>query len=445
MPRYIYLPDTDRFSVDDEAADRKDGESGVVVRWLFSGESNKANGSKEFNNPPARTGQCALSNIPRAYRTVVVVPLARIAFIDATLPKVSSQKREQLLNFAIEDKLTIDPATVHAVVLGESASGPQQYVVAAIDRAWLSAALAWLGDAGINPQLAVPETALHSITNGEWLVVLNDRDSYAVRPDGLAYAIDYDAEDLSAPPFALTLALNEAAASAGSRALPARLQIRAAAALVNAIDQSRWTAALSAGSAAGLTLNFLNIEPLADMMLPDAAERQLLASNLLTGIFQPASEVTAGLKQFKLAARLACAILALHVSLLSVDAWRTARERQTLDTELRTIFLTSFPQATAVVNAPLQMTRNLRQLENERGIAVEPVLTQLALAAAITREVSPQIASVAAKDGVLTLSLANLSADALATLRNSALKAEGANILQSSGNVSLVIRPAGAP
>ena len=442
MPCYIYLPDSDRFSVDNEATtDRKEGPSSLTVRWIVCDEANSG---------PARSGECELSELPAANRIVVVVPIARIAFIDATLPKVSPQKREQLLNFAIEDKLTIDPATVHAVVIGESASGPQQYVVAAIDRAWLSAALAWLRLANVKPQLAVPETALHNVAADEWLVVLKDRDSYAVRPDGLAYGIDYDRGDLSAPPFALTLALNEAAASAGSRALPSRLQICASNDVTAAIDQARWQTSLSAGSVAGLVLN---IAALPQPMLPNTTEQKLSASDLLTGTFKTASEVAVGLKQFKLTALLACAVLAVHITMLSVDAWRTVRERQTLETELRSIFLATFPQATAVVSAPLQMARNLRQLENERGLTAEPVVTQMALAASITRDVTTQISNIVAKDGVLTLSFTNLSADNLSALRDAAAKSGAASVTDASvaevgatksgGNVLLVIRATG--
>ncbi len=432
MPCYIYLPDSDRFSVGNEATtDRKEGSSGLTVRWMVCAEA---------NNTSVRSGECQPGDLPAMDRHVVVVPISRIAFIDATLPKVSPQKREQLLNFAIEDKLTIDPATVHAVVIGESASGPHQYVVAAIDRVWFSAALAWLQLAGIKPQLAVPETALHNVAEGEWLVVLKERDSYAVRPDGLGYGIDYDRNDLGAPPFALTLALNEAAASAGSRALPSRLTLCASPDIATAIDHTRWQTSLGAGSAAGIELK---VSALAEEMSPDVTERNLSASNLLTGAFKTASEVTAGLKQFKLAALLACSVLVLHVTMLSVDAWRTARERQTLEREIRTIFLTSFPQATAVVDAPLQMTRNLRQLENERGLAAEPTLIQLALAASVVRDVSPQITNIVTKDGVLTLSFTNLSADNLSALRSAATMSGAALVAGADGNVSLVIRGAG--
>ncbi len=433
MPCYIYLPDSDHFSVDNEATtDRKEGPTSLTVRWIVSGETNTA----------VRSGECQPGDVPAMVRHVVVLPISRIAFIDAKLPNVSPQKREQLLNFAIEDKLTIDPATVHAVVIGASVSGPNQYVVAAIDRAWFSAALAWLQLAGIEPKLAVPETALHNVADSEWLVVLKDRNGYAVRPDGLAYGIDYDRNDLGAPPFALTLALNEAAASAASRALPSRLEIRALPDIAAGIDHAAWQFSLGTGSLVGVELK---VTALAESIPPDTTGRKLVSADLLTGAFKIADQVSVGLKQFKLAAQLACSVLVLHVAMLSMDAWRTARERQTLEREIRAIFLTSFPQATAVVDAPLQMARNLRQLQKERGLTAEPIVTKLALAASITREVAPQITGIGSKDGVLTLAFTNLSADNVGTLRREAAKNGAAVVAGADGNVSLVIRTAGGP
>jgi hypothetical protein len=113
--------------------------------------------------------------------------------------------------------------------------------------------------------------------------------------------------------------------------------------------------------------------------------------------------------------------------------------------EIRAIFLTSFPQATAVVDAPLQMARNLRQLQKERGLTAEPIVTKLALAASITREVAPQITGIGSKDGVLTLAFTNLSADNVGTLRREAAKNGAAVVAGADGNVSLVIRTAGGP
>jgi general secretion pathway protein L len=220
------------------------------------------------------------------------------------------------------------------------------------------------------------------------------------------------------------------------------LEIRALPDIAAGIDHAAWQFSLGTGSLVGVELK---VTALAESIPPDTTGRKLVSADLLTGAFKIADQVSVGLKQFKLAAQLACSVLVLHVAMLSMDAWRTARERQTLEREIRAIFLTSFPQATAVVDAPLQMARNLRQLQKERGLTAEPIVTKLALAASITREVAPQITGIGSKDGVLTLAFTNLSADNVGTLRREAAKNGAAVVAGADGNVSLVIRTAGGP
>ena len=51
--------------------------------------------------------------MPHADRVVAVAPVNQLLFIETALPPVSPAKRNALLRYAIEDKLTIDPSTVH--------------------------------------------------------------------------------------------------------------------------------------------------------------------------------------------------------------------------------------------------------------------------------------------------------------------------------------------
>ena len=116
-----------------------------------------------------------------------------MVYIETPLPPVSAAKRDALLRYAIEDKLTIDPATVHAVVLGVAASNDATiHVVAAIDRAWLTSVLRWLGDAGIEPAQAVSAAELIPVATGEWGLVLDGAHGLARRADGFAYSFDVD-------------------------------------------------------------------------------------------------------------------------------------------------------------------------------------------------------------------------------------------------------------
>jgi general secretion pathway protein L len=431
VPRYIFLPDIDHFPVASEPSG--DVAPSARVRWIVG-----MNGATAVATT-AHQGECAIRDIPPSDKTIAVVPLARIAFIDALLPQVSAQKREQLLKFAIEDKLTIDPETVHAVVIGAALTGVNQYVVAAIDKRWLAAALNWLTSCGAAPQLAVAETALYAVGPGEWRVMLDHETGCAVRPDGHAYGIDYDSNDLTKPPFALTLALNEAAASANSQALPGRITLVAPTALTSNIDQARWQASLGEGGGAGIDLRIESMPNTVASMVVSAPEQQLAASNLLTGAFLPAGRSSAWLPAFKPALAIAAVALLIQLTAVSLEAWRVANQRRVLEGELKTLFLQSFPEATTVVDAPLQMSRNLQQLRRERGLGQDATLAQLALAASLTKSISEKIVNVSSRDSAVTITFAGISADDRPNLE-AAAKSAGVSLTEDAGKALLTIR-----
>ncbi len=422
MPRYIFVPDRDQFEVDSAASASRDVGAPDHIKWLLSSPVGVS----------VSGGASLLSQVPVSDSTVVIIPVSRIAFIDAILPPVSAQKREQLLNFAIEDKLTIDPATVHAVVIGKSHVGANHYVVAAIDRHWLAAALQWLAQHGVSAQLAVPETALHWVGNGEWLVHLDARSGYAVRGDGLAYGIDQQNTDLSVPPFALSLALNEAAA-ADPRALPTRINIVAPAELAARIDRPRWQSALGGQSVAGIELG-VKVE---DVMQTSIVPPSLLArSNLLVGPFKPVSSVSSWRAAFRPAMLVATVMLALHFVFIGFDAWRLSTQRAALDAQMGNVFRQSFPEATTIVDPVLQMSRNLAQLKRERGVAADPLIEQLALAASLTAGVSAEIRTLKFDDGKL---MVTLTPNAAAALQSAAGKSSLARVTTSTDATSLLL------
>lgn len=429
MTRFIYLPDTDYFpAISESSSDGAVWSNACHIRWIQRGTSTSS-------------GESVPDAIPAADRTVAVIPVSRIAFIDAMLPRVSAARRQQLLNFAIEDKLTIDPETVHAVEVGPADTGANQFVVAAIDRAWLTRALDWLTANDLAADLAVPETALAAVGQGEWLLDLNGSRGFAVRPDGLAYGIDFVASDLTKPPFSLSLALNEAAASADSRALPTRLNIVAPTELASRIDRALWEAELGVTSKDGMSLH---IKPAMGQAVT-AQESRLIASNFMVGRFRPDTQNTGTMAAFKWAAGLACVSILIHLVGTGADAWRVGVQRRALENDIRQIFLRSFPEATTVVDAPLQMSRNLDQLRRERGLAQDATLAKLALAASLTREFASNITSLSASGDTLNITIAGLSADASVALRSAAAKQSGVKISEATGIVTVAISGGAAP
>ncbi len=342
-----------------------------------------------------RHGVSTLDAIPRAPHVTALVPASRVVFIETPLPRtaISPQKRDALVRYAIEDKLTIDPATVHAVVLDRPRGAMKNHIVAAIDRAWFTAALAWLQASGRAPRAVFAETMLLPVAANEWSVQLANADAqaYARRADGYAYALD--ASSNNAPPFALTLALSETVEK------PAAIALYEGGSAISLDLQRHWEQAL------GIPVR-----------MAGAATKVLTSQkngNLLTGEFALPQPARAWLALAKPALALSAIIAALQLAFMVADWWQLDRKRFAIEREMRATFQATFPQATAIVDPALQMHRNLDALKRERGMtkADDPRIG-LARLAAMTASV-PQfvITAVAIKDGNAKL-VGKLSTDA---------------------------------
>jgi type II secretion system protein L len=348
---------------------------------------------------------------------VIIIPLARIAFIDIRLPKVSAQKRDQLVNFAIEDKLTIDPSTVQAVVLGASLTSAQHHVVAAISGAWFADVLSWLKAHGVTPKIAIAASSTYRVADQEWLVVLNADCSMAIRADGLAYSIDanLDSNGFVEPPFQLSLALNEAVAAESGHAAPRTIRVIAAAPMK--IDEAQWRQSLGGE----IDIVFTPEDSLGAPVVASPATTPVGASNLLTGKYLPVRQGVSAINALKSALVLGFVILLLQFIFLSIDAWRLSQQRSTIENDMRQLFQTRFPQAQTIVDPALQMSRNLAALQNERGLKLDAARELLSVAATIISEAAPSahtsIQQVNADATTITLSLGNLSTENEAALQ----------------------------
>lgn len=438
----ITFPDHARFSID------------TAAQWTLCDPSGE----------PLRSGDGPLSGAPRDAQVIALVPAGRVVFIETLLPAVSAAKRDQLVRYAIEDKLTIDPATVHVVVLelspkSAAASAPMlttpsaatpsagtrpravpsrdTQIVAAIERAWFSAALSWLASGGFKPRAAFAETALLPVTNGEWSVQLAAKNAFAKRADGFAYALD--AGTPGQPPFALTLALNEVAQK------PAAITVF----LASPAEHDSLSANIAAMSADWQTSLGLPVKMVTATggvaRAPDLKRLAALKSgNLLTGEFAPVRPANAWLARLKPALALAGVIIFIQIAALVADNWRLERQRQAIENEMRATFQAAFPRATAIIDPALQMQRNLDTLKRERGLLRDDdarhVLAQFAALRGVIPEFAVTEISIKQGDARLVARLnttpaaASVDAAALSAL-TSALKARLASIAGASGIV----------
>lgn len=363
-------------------------------------------------------GQGALSVAPQADRVVAVAPVGHLLFIETPLPAVSLPKRNALLRYAIEDKLTIDPSTVHAVVLGKSDT--TQHVVAAIDRTWLVAVLQWLKTGGITPDSLISSAAGIPTAPNEWAVALQGTHGCAKRADGFVYNLDIGSG--REPPFGLTLALKEAAE-----------RQRAPAALTLMTTQPDAALAAQWQSTLGLPVKAATL--LSDTALLLQASR---SSNLLTAEFAPREAGDKWIAMLKPALITLALMIALHTGFTLLDSWRLNRERIALEQEMIAIFKGTFPAAQAIVDPPLQMQRNLQQLKRDRGMVADSdaqmLIARLTTIAQSLPGGLPSITQVSVRGGVATLDAVLANEEQRVALQRAVDKLPGAALARISGD-----------
>ena len=380
-------------------------------------------------NAVLRSGEGPLATLPRAERVVALAPVGHLLFIETALPPVAPAKRDALLRYAIEDKLTIDPSTVHAVVVGKydapgvgGKSGTQSHVVAAIDRTWLVGVLQWLKQAGLPPESLISTAAGIAVAAGEWVVVLDQQRGFAKRADGFVYNLDFGAG--REPPFGLTLALKEAREHqrAPSALVLQSMPARTRSAPPDTALAGQWEAALGIpvrlGTPGGNNLTSLL-----------AAAR---SANLLTGEFAPREALGKWLGLMQPALIALALIIGVHVVFTLIDNGRLNRERLALEQEMAQVFKTAFPAAQAIIDPPLQMRRNLDQLRRERGIPADADAQMLIARLASLMQTLPggsaTVTALNVRDGMATLDAALASADQRAHLQRAVDRLPGASI-----------------
>ncbi|MGK2952545.1 MAG: type II secretion system protein GspL [Thiobacillus sp.] len=293
-------------------------------------------------------GSATLPNLPPTEACELVLPAEAVLLTCASLPRGNKQKMQQLLAYAIEDRLVAEPDAVH-VAAGPALSDGQT-VLAVIDKAWLTQVLARLNEAGLRPQSAWPETLLPALPADGWMMVWDGRGGF-VR-SGEHAGMSLDGGSTTEPPAALMLSVAEARAAA---ALPHHLLLRLREG-TPAPDVEAWSHVL--GVAVDVGVNWTPLQH------PDATAG---AINLLQGAFAPAGAARDWWPKLRLPLTLLGLIVLLQVGATTTEWWLLSREKQQLQMAMEKSFREAFPEARVVVDAPLQMQRNLADLRGAAG------------------------------------------------------------------------------
>lgn len=312
-----------------------DGGTPEPLEWALCGAAGAA----------VASGRAPLAELPRAERLELVVPAAAVLLTSVVLP-ARGEKARRLLPFAVEERLAVEPESVHAAIGPAAPDGATP--VAVVDKAWLERALALVAAAGLRPRRMVPETLLPECDDAAWTLVWNGSGGFVRSGACAGLAVDGGTAGV---PLALTAALQEAGAAGR---LPQRVAVRVTPGSA-APDCMQWTTALGLPVSRG---------PDWDWRCADSAAAPL---DLLQGAYAPRGFALENLSRFKPALAILGLIVLLQGAATLADGWRLKREQRQLAARMEASFRQAFPEATAVVDPVLQMQRQLAALTRAAG------------------------------------------------------------------------------
>ncbi len=310
---------------------------------------------------PTQTGQAAAELLPRAGRTVLVLPEGSVAWHRVSVPKAPPARLRAALAGVMEDALLDDDEGLH-LALGPGAVAGATGWVAVTHKRWLADALATLEAAGVAVEQAVamaqplpPGPAAGSAPAPA------ARGHFYVAADGDGAEATW--LSLASADGAVVLALNGSLA----RSLAAEA--------TGSGEPVVWTATPAAAAAAEQWLG-------APVALLGEAERGLQAAREATGLRQfdllprrRATRLARGVLQrltspeWRVARWGLVALLALQLVGLNAYAWQQRQRVVDQRAAMTGLLQQAHPSVRTVLDAPLQMQRETERLRAAAGRA----------------------------------------------------------------------------
>jgi general secretion pathway protein L len=163
----------------------EDDESGITdcsARWFVLPEE-AAPGS-----PIPETGDLSglLENPPDNCRWIVLLPGEDVLTTTVRLPARRRRQALKALPFMLEDSIASDVTLEHLAVGPENAEG--ETLVAVTRKQLMRDVLRLFGDAGITPEMMLPEYAMIQEVPGAWQILVSGERAVVRGPDGRGFA-----------------------------------------------------------------------------------------------------------------------------------------------------------------------------------------------------------------------------------------------------------------
>ncbi len=300
--------------------------------------------------------------LPRGTRVVLLVAAEDVSFSRADVPALSGLRLREALPNLVEDRTVGEMGTLH-VALGGGAGGTStgnERALAVVDRTWLAAIQVHVARAGLRVAAIVAESLLVPWQPGEWSVAGVAGDSAS----DLRLWIRTDAQQaIPLPDDAASAAATAGALARGAPLRPSRIRVYAArdvrprlAPTTDAMGRAGHVAVEEGGG-----------DPFVEWLRARGPDGTFGPPLSLLGFESSADGLSSTAKRWRIAAMLLVALAVVQIAGLQWEWARLRGEANGLRATAASTLTTAFPETRVVLDAPLQMSRNLAALRASSG------------------------------------------------------------------------------
>ncbi|MBI5889575.1 MAG: hypothetical protein HZB47_02720 [Nitrosomonadales bacterium] len=337
------------------------------------------------------SGTGNLAAMPQSDDATVIVSAERVLATTAVLPKIKRSKLETALPFALEDALIDDVSEAHVTTGAKLPDG--RTALYTLNKNWLSRFLDASTAAKVRVRRIVPEFCLLPTRASEWSVAWDGTEGFLATAHSLGGALD-SGDDARAP-VGLQLRLQTDA--------PAALRLFA---LGSEVQAPTW----------GIKVPVIFEKQSFDWRRADIPAD---APNLLWGKFAPPPRISEYLPWLRPALMAALLLFGVEVAITNLEWALLANEKRQLSNGMTETFRETFGADATIVDAPLQMRRNVARLRHAAGVSDDadfsPLLEKFSGASAGVP--GSTLRTLRYDDGKLDIEMTLASADALGTLQ----------------------------
>jgi len=291
-----------------------------------------------------QSGTSTLALMPKGHDCIAIVAADRVLSVAAMLPPGGRRRWQQVLPYVAEEYTLSDPEENHVVPGLALADGRR--MLAVMDKSWLKRVVDAAHAAKLSMRSMVAETFLPALAPDNWTVVWDGSSGFV--KTGAASGTALDIGDAATLPLGLRLSLDAAPR------IPEKIELRFTHDIADELrNMPQWPG--------------LQLLAGADWDWRRAAIPED-ALNLLWGDFAPRAKIQAWWPKLRPAVYLLLAVLIVEMAGSNLEWAMLLNEKNQQAKAMQRIFRATFGDAVALVNAPLQMQRNLAELRHVAGM-----------------------------------------------------------------------------